>query len=222
MSNIFAVCFSKLHLKCPGDVFEEKPFKNWWFSCNFCALSKQFWSFAGKFFMAFNKQITIRFSKTQFPCPGKQIENFFCETFWFFSLLSTLTKFFWFSGKKSSPRAVKISFGESKWRLWGFFFEKTLIFCNLCTLSGKVSHFCKTFTTRFPQHQSKCPGKIFAKRFCFKTDGIILFPFFQRKNRGSWLKNLRRGFWNHNLHVQGNNLRNFFLKKAFFLIDFVI
>ena len=47
------------------------------------------------------------------------------------------------------------------------------------------------------------------------------FRFSSEKQR-KLAKNLRRGFRNHNLHVQGNNLRNFFLKKAIFLIDFVI
>ena len=77
---------------------------------------------------------------------------------------------------------------------FGDFFEKTLIFCNFCNLSGKVSHFCKTFTARFPKHQSKCPGKLFAKTFFCKTVGIILFPFLERKNRGSWLKIYDEGF----------------------------
>ena len=82
----------------------------------------------GEIFMAFNKQITIRFSKTQFPCPGKQIENLFWEKFWFFNLFRFLTKIVLVFGKKFSPRGVKTAFGESRWRLWGFFFWKKLDF----------------------------------------------------------------------------------------------
>ena len=148
----------------------------------FLCLEQTMLVICGKIFLAFNKQITIRFSKTQFPCPGKQFENFFWEKFWFFNLLSTLTKFFLVFGKKNlRPGLSKFHLASPDEGFEDFVFEKTMILCTLCTLSGKVSHFCKTFTARFPKHQSKCPGKLFAKSFFFKTDGIILFPFFEQK-----------------------------------------
>ena len=76
----------------------------------------------GEIFMAFNKQCFLGFSKRQFTCPRKQINSFFWEKLWFFHLLSTLTKIILVYGKKPSPRGVKTAFGESRWRLWGFFF----------------------------------------------------------------------------------------------------
>ena len=89
--------------------------------------------------------------------------------------------FFGFREKNLRPGLSKFHSASPDEGFEDFVFEKTMIFFNLCTLSGKVSHFCKTFTARFPKHQSKRPGKLFAKSFFFKTDGIIFFPFFERK-----------------------------------------
>ena len=117
--------------------------------------------------------------------------------------------FFGFREKNLRPGLSKFHSASPDEGFEDFVFEKTMIFFNLCTLSGKVSHFCKTITARFPKHQSKCPGKLFAKFFFSKLMVSYYFRFSSEKQR-KLAKNLRRGFRNHNLHVQGNNLRNFF------------
>ena len=96
-----------------------------------------------------------------------------------------------------------------------FVFEKTMIFCNLCTLSGKVSHFCKTFTACFSKPQFTCPGKHFAKSFLCKTDGIIRSSFFERKNFRRWLKVYDKGFKTITYMSRETIWETFFKKSLF-------
>ena len=164
MAEKTAMCFSELHSACSGDNFEENPFWKWWFCCNFSALSEQNRSFGGNFSWRLTNNLLYGFRNRNLGVQGNKLRIFFWEKLWFFNLLSILTKIFLVFGKKPSPRGVKSAFGESRWRLWGFFLKKKLIFCNFCTLSGKVSDFCKTFTAGLPKHQSKCPGNHFSEK----------------------------------------------------------
>ena len=215
MSDKIAVCFSELHSTCPGDVFQEKNFWKWWFYCISSALTEQIWSFGGKFLWRLTNNLLYGFRNRNLGIQWNKLRSFFGKSYGF-SIFSVLwPKYFWFLGKKPSPRGVKTAFGESRWRLWGLFLKKKLIFCNFCTLSGKFSGlFAKTFRAWFSKHQFMCPGKHFAK-ISYRTDGIFVFSFFQQKRLvvrakhfgtlaktfRTLVKKLWEGFQNRNLHV---------------------
>ena len=66
---------------------------------------------------------------------------------------------------------------------------------NKSYLERKLSGlFAKTIRAWFSKPQFTCPGKLFAKSFFCKTDGIIGSSLFERKSLGRWLKIYDKGF----------------------------
>ena len=189
----FALRFSELRSTSPGDVFGEKHFWKLWFSCNFCALRKKFWSFAGNFLWRSTNNLLYGFRNRNSRVLKNELRSFFGKIHGSSIFSVFWPKFFCFR-EKIFAKGCQSFIRRVHMKALRIFFYNTMIFCNLCTLSGKVSHFCKTFTAGFPKHQSKCPGKLFAKIFFCKTVGIIIFPFFERKSRGSLLKIYDVGF----------------------------
>ena len=175
--------------------------------------AENFGHLGGGEYVVFSKQFTIGFSKPQFTCLGKQIENIYFVEYHGFRISSIFWPFFCFCQKKLSPWGVKTAFGESGWRLWGFFFErKTMILCNFCTLSGRVSDFCKLITAGFPNINLSVQGinlrKTFKKLYFYSIFCTLRKKFsdFERKISG-------QGFENHIRRVQENILTKYFSWK---------
>ena len=130
----------------------------------------------GKVFMAFNKQFTIGFSKPQFTGPGKQIEDFFGKSYGLSIFSVFWQKYFWFLVKKLSPRGVKTAFGESRWRLWGFFLKKPCFSVIFATWAEKFRTFAKHLRQGFQNINLSVQG-IFSRK-TFKKLIIFSVIFF--------------------------------------------
>ena len=135
----------------------------------------------GEIFMAL-KKITIRFSKTQFPCPGKQIEKFFWEKFWIFNLLSTLTKFFLVFGKKIFAQGCQSFIWRVQMKaLRILFLKKPWFFVLFAPWAEKFHTFAKHLRQGFQNISLSVQGIFLRKVFFAKLMVSYYFRFSSEK-----------------------------------------
>ena len=164
-------------------------------------------------YMAFSKHFTIGFSKPQFTCLGKQIEKIYFLEYHGFPISNIFWPFFGFCEKNIFAMGCQNCFRRVQMKaLRIFFWKKTMILCNFCTLSGRVSDFCKLITAGFPNINLSVQGinlrKTFKKLYFYSIFCTLRKKFsdFERKISG-------QGFENHIRRVQENILTKYFSWK---------
>ena len=146
-----------------GRFWGKNTFWKWWFYCNFSALSEQIWSFEGKLLWRLTNNLLYGFRNRNLGIQRNKLRSFLGKVMVFQSSQYFDQNIFGFWEKNFCQGVSKLHSASPDEGFEDFFWKKTLIFCNFCTLSGKFSDFCKTFTAGLPKHQSKCPGNLFSE-----------------------------------------------------------